>query len=173
MSIADKVIYAAFDSDEAFQQMLPKVIREYLEITAIEFSELAGIPHSTLYKLMSGNREPNMRTLRQIVKTIRTLEGEHKGEFIAVIASRPVLDNITETKRKIGDQLCTIREYSATSMEEAIIAAVRAEQDGAKGLVCAPIVSPTIEKIIQIPVSTIMPKNSLIDAIENVARKIK
>jgi len=113
------------------------------------------------------------RTLRQIVKTIRTIEGSDKGDFIAVIAARPVLDNISESKRKIGGTLCTIREYSATTMEEAIIAAVRAEREGAKALVCAPIVSPTIEKIIRIPVATIMPKNSVIEAIEAVARKIE
>lgn len=95
-----------------------------------------------------------------------------KRKFIAVIAARPVLDNIRETKKKIGGNLCTIREYSATSIEEAIIAAVRAEQEGARALVCAPIVSPTVEKILSIPVATIMPRNSLIEAIERVSRKI-
>jgi predicted transcriptional regulator len=122
---------------------------------------------------MSGNREPNLRTIRQIVKTIRQIEGKEKSDFIAVIAARPVLDNIMETKKKIAGRLCTIREYSATTMEEAIIGAVRAEREGAIALVCAPIVSPTVEKIIRIPVSTIMPRNSLIEAIENVAHKIE
>jgi predicted transcriptional regulator len=84
-----------------------------------------------------------------------------------------VLDNIVETKKKIAGRLVTIREYSATSMEEAIIAAVNAERDGAKALVCAPIVSPTIEKIINIPVTTIIPKDSLIDAIELALKKIE
>ena len=137
-----------------------------------EFAVEAGVPASTLYKIMSGKREPNVKTLRQIIKTIKRLEGSEKGEFIAVIAARPVLDNISETKKKICGNLCTIREYSATSMEEAIIAAVRAEREGAKALVCAPIVSPTVEKILRIPVATIMPKNSLFEAIELVARKI-
>ncbi|MBP2030197.1 putative transcriptional regulator [Methanohalophilus levihalophilus] len=173
MSTSNKVIEAAFESDEAFQQTLLKVIKEDLGLTAIEFSEHSGIPPSTLYKLMSGNREPNLRTIRQIVKTIRKIEGQEKGDFIAVIAARPVLDNINETKKKICGNLCTIREYSATTMEEAIIAAVRAEREGAKALVCAPIVSPTVEKILRIPVSTIMPKNSLVEAIENVARKVE
>ena len=173
MSIADKVIESAFESDEAFQHTLLKVIKEDLGLTAIEFSEHSSIPPSTLYKLMSGNREPNLRTMRQIVKTIKKLEGYEGGEFIAVIASRPVLDNIKETKRKVHGNLCTIREYAATSMEEAIIAAVRAEREGARALVCAPIVSPTVEKIIKIPVSTIMPKDSLLEAIENVARKME
>ena len=172
MNAADKVIDAVFESDETFREVISKVIKEDLGLTAVEFAERAEIPQSTLYKIMSGKREPNMKTLRQIVRTIKKIEGTEKGEFIAVIAARPVLDNISETKRKICGTLCTIREYSATSMEEAIIAAVRAERDGAKALVCAPIVSPTVEKILRIPVATIMPKNSLIEAIEVVAKKI-
>jgi predicted transcriptional regulator len=56
-------------------------------------------------------------------------------------------------------------------MEEAIVAAVRAEREGARAVVCAPIVSTTVEKILRIPVATIMPKNSLLDAIETAARK--
>jgi predicted transcriptional regulator len=58
-------------------------------------------------------------------------------------------------------------------MEEAIIAAVNAERDGAKALVCAPIVSPTVEKILNIPVTTIIPKSSLIEAIELALRKME
>ncbi|WP_406656479.1 helix-turn-helix domain-containing protein [Methanolobus sp. ZRKC2] len=172
MNAADKVIDAVFESDETFREVISKVIKEDLGLTAVEFAEKAEIPQSTLYKVMSGKREPNMKTLRQIVRTIKKIEGTEKGEFIAVIAARPVLDNISETKRKICGTLCTIREYSATSMEEAIIAAVRAERDGAKALVCAPIVSPTVEKILRIPVATIMPKNSLIEAVEIVSKKI-
>jgi predicted transcriptional regulator len=172
MNAADKITDAVFESDERLREVLSKVIKDELGLTALEFAEKADIPQSTLYKIMSGKREPNMKTLRQIVKTIKRIEGSEKGNFIAVIAARPVLDNINETKRKICGNLCTIREYSATSMEEAIIAAVRAERDGAKALVCAPIVSPTVEKILRIPVATIMPRDSLIEAIELVAKKI-
>lgn len=172
MSAAEKIIDAVFESDEDFRKILAIAIKEELNMNMAEFAEQADIPASTLYKIMSGKREPNVKTLRQIIKTVRRLEGFEKGEFIAVIAARPVLDNISETKRKICGNLCTIREYSATSMEEAIIAAVRAERDGAKALVCAPIVSPTVEKILRIPVATIMPKNSLLEAIELVAKKI-
>ncbi|KXS44648.1 MAG: transcriptional regulator, XRE family [Methanolobus sp. T82-4] len=172
MNAADKVIDAVFESDENFREVLSKAIKEDLGLTAVEFADRADIPQSTLYKIMSGKREPNMKTLRQIVRTIKMIEGSEKGDFIAVIAARPVLDSMSETKRKIGDTLYTIREYSATSMEEAIIAAIRAERDGAKALVCAPIVSPTVEKILRIPVATIMPKNSLMEAIEIASQKL-
>ena len=172
MNAADKVIDAVFESDEKFRELLSKAIKEDLGLTAVEFADRADIPQSTLYKIMSGKREPNMKTLRQIVRTIKMIEGSEKGDFIAVIAARPVLDSMSETKRKIGDTLYTIREYSATSMEEAIIAAIRAERDGAKALVCAPIVSPTVEKILRIPVATIMPKGSLLEAIEIASQKL-
>ena len=141
-------------------------------MSAAEFSETSGIPPSTIYKLLSGHREPNIKTLRQIVRVLRKMEGTEKSDFIAVIAARPVLDYITEKKLKVGDRLLTIREYSATSMEEAIIAAIRAERDGAKAVVCAPIVSTTVEKVLRIPVATIMPRDSLIEAIELAAKKM-
>jgi len=169
---SEDLIRAAVESDEAFIKEFHRIIKEELHLTASEFSERSGIPASTIYKLLSGHREPNIKTLRQIVSVLRKMEGTVKHDFIAVIAARPVLDYITEKKLKVGGRLLTIREYSATSMEEAIIAAVKAERDGAKALVCAPIVSTTVEKILRIPVTSIMPKDSLIEAIELAAKKM-
>ncbi|HEY9246456.1 MAG TPA: helix-turn-helix domain-containing protein [Candidatus Methanoperedens sp.] len=175
----DELIRAAVESNEAFIREFARIIKDELHITAVEFGEKSGIPSSTIYKMLSGDREPNIKTLRQIVSFLRKLEGKEKPQgngksgFIAVIAARPVLDIITEKKLKVKDRLLTIREYSATSMEEAIIAAIKAERDGAKAVVCAPIVSPTIEKILQIPVATIIPRDSIFEAIELAARKME
>ncbi|MCL2863056.1 MAG: helix-turn-helix domain-containing protein [Methanimicrococcus sp.] len=171
MHISDRLIKAAFESDENFQIVLHRVIKEDLNMNAVDFSKEAGIPHSTLYKILSGNRAPNIKTLRQIVNTVKKHE-KPTEEFIAVIAARMVLDTITETKRKIGGRLITVKEYSANSMEEAIIVSIRAEREGAKALVCAPIVSHTVEKIVSIPVTTIMPKESITEAIEIAMRKV-
>ncbi len=168
----DDLIRAAVESDEAFMRELGRTIKEDIHMTAAEFSEMSGISASTLYKLLSGSREPNIKTLRQIVRALRRMEKTEKHEFIAVIAARPVLDYITEKKLKVQGRLLTVREYSATSMEDAIVAAIRAERDGAKALVCAPIVSPTVEKVLRIPVTTIMPRDSLIAAIELAAKKM-
>lgn len=162
---------AAFQSDEALRETLREVLDD-LGYSAREFCRASGIPQSTLYKILSGHREPNITTLRQVVKTIKQLEGS-EGNFIAIIAARPVLDKISEKKMKIGDKMLTLREYSATNIEEAMIAAIRAERDGAAALVCAPIVSPTVEKILSIPVATIIPRDSVIRAIEVAARKIE
>ncbi|HEY9246332.1 MAG TPA: helix-turn-helix domain-containing protein [Candidatus Methanoperedens sp.] len=172
MTATEDLIKAAVESDEAFIKEFGRILKEEQRMTAAEFSEKSGIPASTIYKLLSGHREPNIKTLRQIVAALRKMEGTEKTEFIAVIAARPVLDYITEKKLKIRGRLLTIREYSATSMEEAIIAAIRAERDGAKAVVCAPIVSTTVEKVLRIPVATIMPRDSLMEAIELAARKM-
>lgn len=171
MTHADVVMRAAFQSDEALRDALKEVLSE-MAISAREFSRRSQIPQSTLYKILSGHREPNITTLRQIVKTIRQMEGP-EGAFIAIIAARTVLDKIEEKKMRIGDKILVLREYSATNIEEAIIAAIRAERDGAAALVCAPIVSPTVEKLLTIPVATIIPRESVIRAIEVAAKKIE
>ena len=75
---------AAFQSDENLREALKEVLGE-LGLSAREFSKASDIPQSTLYKILSGHREPNITTLRQIVKTIRQLEGS-EGNFIAIIA---------------------------------------------------------------------------------------
>ncbi len=170
--IADYLIKAAVESNEAFIKEFARILKDELHMTATEFSEKSGIPASTVHKILSGHREPNIKTFRQIVSVLKKQEGKEKTGFIAVIAARPVLDLITEKKLKVKDRLFTIREYSAVSMEEAIIAAIKAERDGAKAVVCAPIVSTTIEKVLQIPVVTIMPRDSLFEAIDLAARKM-
>ncbi len=107
---ADDLIKAAVESDEAFIKELARIIKDELRITASEFSEKSGIPASTIYKLLSGHREPNIKTLRQIVSVLRKLEVKldinEKSGFIAVIAARPVLDLITEKKLKVRDRRC-------------------------------------------------------------------
>jgi predicted transcriptional regulator len=56
-------------------------------------------------------------------------------------------------------------------MEDAIVAAVMAEKDGALAIVCAPIVAPTIQKILTVPVSIVIPRDSILKAIEVAAQK--
>ena len=56
-------------------------------------------------------------------------------------------------------------------MEDAIVAAVMAEKDGALAIVCAPIVAPTIQKILTIPVSIVIPRESILRAIEVAVQK--
>ncbi|MFA6225938.1 MAG: hypothetical protein WC620_07155 [Methanoregula sp.] len=64
-----------------------------------------------------------------------------------------------------------VREYPVHTMEDAIVAAVRAERESAIAIVCAPIVSSVIEQIVRVPVATIIPKESVQAAIELAAKK--
>lgn len=170
MTLADELFYAMLENDETFREKLRLTLKQ-LRINVVDFCGKAGISKSTMYKILSEKREPNLKTIRTIFKTIKKLEGGDKEKFVAVIAARPVLNEIIEKRLKIDDKEIIIREYPSNSMEEALISAVKAERDGASALVCAPIVSPTVEKILRIPVATIMPKSCLLEAIELAAHK--
>jgi predicted transcriptional regulator len=171
MGVADRLVSEVFRSNEEISSLLKRTIKQELGMTVAEFSERAKIPASTLYKILSGERDPKMETFRRIVCTIREIEGVKQRGFIAVIVSRGILDNIEMRDVTFGDKRRTLKEYAVTNMEDAIIAGVQAEKDGAAALVCAPICSPTIEKITNIPVATIRPRSSVIEAIKLAAKK--
>ncbi len=78
---------------------------------------------------------------------------------------------LEKTTVNTGKDTFDVKEYSVTSIEEVIIGAIKAERDGASALVCAPIVSPTVEKIVNIPVATIKPSLSVARAVELAAKK--
>jgi predicted transcriptional regulator len=171
MTVASELIDSILESDDSFRETLKKILKVDLGMSIPEFSKKSGLSQSTIYKIISENREPNLRTLRQIIKAIRKIEGLKNEPFIAVVVARSVLNKIEERTIKLKGKSITIREYPANSMEETIISSIKAERDGAVAVVCAPIVSTTIEKILRIPVATIMPKDGLTDAIELAAKK--
>ena len=94
-----------------------------------------------------------------------------EGEFIGLIVARSVLETIEESTAEVGTRRIRVREYPVHTMEDAIIAAVRAEREGAVAVVCAPIVSSVIEQLVHIPVATIIPRESVQRAIELAAHK--
>jgi len=165
-----KLLRAASESDEAFTQTLRETLAS-LEITTKELAEKAGISSSTLYKIVNGERSPSLDILRKILLSVRVLEGRKEGNFIAVIAARHVLDEVVERSVSIEGRELRTREYPATTVEDAIVASVRAERDGATAIVCAPIVSSTVEKVVDIPIATILPRDSVTEAIRLAARK--
>lgn len=162
---------AALLLEEDFGKRLERLIKEELNVGIREFAREAGIPESTLYKIISGEREPNLKTLRRIASFIA--KKTRKGEgFIAVVASRPVLNMLVSYFVEVEGKKIPIREYSANSFEEAIVSAVRAEREGAKAIVCAPILSPTLEKIVSVPIVTIIPKEDLMNALKLAGKKV-
>jgi len=175
MGIADDVVAEIFRDDKDISVVLTGVIKQRLGISIGEFGERSGIPASTIYKILSGERDPNLRTFRKIIDTIKKIEGGYKDKkkkIIAVVGSRGVLDWIERDTIQVGEEILQIKEYGVAGIEEAIIAAIKAERDGASALVCAPIVSSTLEKVVNIPVATIKPRSSVTRAIESVAKKI-
>jgi predicted transcriptional regulator len=163
---------AAMESDERFRETLREVL-DSLGWTIQELSKKADVSPSTIYKITNEDRTPSLEVLRKILRAIREAEGLRAGEFIALIVTRRVLDEVIERSVQIGGETVKIREYPASTVEDAIVSAIRAERDGAVAVVCAPIVSPTIERILDIPIATIVPKDSVTEAIKLAARKSK
>ncbi len=167
-----KVIAGALRSDEAFKEALNGALEE-LGMTVQDLAKKAGVSPSTLYKITNENRSPSLGILRKIVNALREAEGLRAGRFIAVIAARHVLDEVEERSVPIGDGSVRVREYPASTVEDAIVAAIRAERDGAVAVVCAPIVSATVEKVVDLPIATIMPRDCVTEAIKLAAKKSK
>jgi predicted transcriptional regulator len=154
-----------------FQKALRNVLENELKMTVNEFSLATGISQSTMYKILEEKREPNLRTIRSIIKAIRYLSAPPDERFIAIIASHQVLRTISETV-KVGNRDILLREYPVATMEDAIISAVMAERDGALAVVCAPIIAPTIERILTIPVAPVIPTTSIYEAIGKIWKDI-
>lgn len=148
-----------------FQKALRHVLDDELGMTINEFCKSTGISPSTMYKILEEKREPNIRTVRMVIRAVKILTKSNNEKFIAVIASHQVLQTLEKTV-EIDGELVYLKEYPVSTVEDAIIAAVRAERDGALGLICAPIVAPTVERILTIPVSPVMPTSSVTLAIE-------
>ncbi len=171
MDPVDRLLRSAIISDEAFVTTLEEILKQEIRISVKEFSVQSGIGQSSLYKILHQKRSPNLSTLRSICRALRHYSHREEGEFIGVIAARPVLEGIVERITEVDGHPIRVREYPVQSVEDAIVAAVRAEREGAIGIVCAPIVSGPIEQLVSVPVATIVPRESMVLAIERAARK--
>jgi predicted transcriptional regulator len=167
----DRIMRSALISDEEFVTTLNELLHHDLRISVRELSEKSGIAQSSLYKILHGKRSPNLSTLRAIINALRQLYLTPEGRFIGLIVSRSVLDTIEEKTAEVDAKRVRVREYPVHTMEDAIVAAVRAEREGAVAIVCAPILSSVVEQLVRIPVATIIPRDSVQRAIELAARK--
>ncbi|AEH06998.1 helix-turn-helix domain-containing protein [Methanothermococcus okinawensis] len=149
-----------------------KILLE-LNIPLKEFSEISGIPYSTLYKIVQG-RDFRVSTLKKIIDTIKEFEkGKDEIDKIAVIAARPSLNKIKTKIYSVNGKDYLLKEYPANSLEECITASIQAEREGVKAIICAPIVSSSIEKVVRVPVAVVIPeKDAFMNALEIVANKI-
>lgn len=166
MSVSD-LINGMLKQEGGFQKALKTVLDEELKMTINEFSRLSGISQSTMYKILEDKREPNLRTVRNIIKAVKALSDPASEDFIAIIASHQVTKTLPKSINSDGREIF-LQEYPVSTVEDAIVAAVKAERDGALAVVCAPIVTPTVERILSIPVSPVIPQTSLMRAVERV-----
>jgi predicted transcriptional regulator len=135
-----------------------------------ELAERADIPAATIYKITSGERDPRFSTVKAIVNAIDPME----KDFIAIIAAKFLLDEVESMKLTIRGNVVKVRGYTANTMEECIIAAVRAEKEGAKGIICAPILASIIERIVDVPVVIMKPRReTILEAIDSIAQRIE
>ena len=159
-------------SKRIFEADFAAALSEELErrnMTVKDLADQTGIPASTLYKVSMGERDPRLSTVKKIVSV---LEPE-RHRFIAVIAAKFLLDSFETREVEWEGQKFAVRGYSAHSLDECIVAAARAEKDGASGIVCAPILASIVEKIVDVPVGMLRPELSCVDeAIGAVLKKI-
>lgn len=167
----DDLVTGMLREEGGFQIALRNILEDEMHMSLNEFCQASGVSQSTLYKVMEGVREPNLRTVRQVIKALKMLNKTDDSRFIAIIAASTALENVPGSLIINGHRI-NVHQYPVATLEDAIIAAVRAERDGALGLVCAPIVAPTVEKILSIPVSRVIPTSSVQVAIERLTENL-
>ncbi|HJJ42418.1 MAG TPA: helix-turn-helix domain-containing protein [Methanocorpusculum sp.] len=134
-----------------------------------QLSELTGIAAVTLYKISSGERDPRLST----IKKISAVFTPYREKFIAVIAAKFLLDSIAGAEVTVKGRRYKIRGYSANSYEECLIASINAKDEGAAGIVCAPIISSVIEKLVDVPVAMMKPDmNGILVAVKSIEKRI-
>jgi len=166
MTVED-IISSMLREEGGFQKAFRNMLDDELDMSLSEFCSISGISQSTMYKLLEENREPNLRTIRQIIRALNTITKSGDDNFVAVIASSTFMESLPKTMT-LGGKKISVREYPISTVEDAIIAAVRAERDGALAIVCAPIIALTVKKILRIPVSPVMPLGSVLKALDDI-----
>ena len=167
MTVQD-LISSMLRDEGGFQTAFKEILDNELKMSLNEFCQVADISQSTMYKILEEQREPNLRTVRQIIKALNRMSSKNSERFIAIIASSRFMEGLPKSIESDLYGTVNIREYPVSTVEDAIIAAVRAERDNALGIVCAPIVANTVEKIISIKVYTVFPLDSVINILDSI-----
>jgi predicted transcriptional regulator len=156
-----------FRSD--FKTALEEELRRK-DISIKELARRAGVPVATIYKITSGERDPRFSTVKAIVNAL----DQREKDFIGVIAAKFLLDEVEGEKYTLGERPLKIRGYTANTMEECIISAVRAEKEGALGIICAPVLASIIERIVDVPVVIMKPRPAtILEAIDSITKRLE
>ncbi len=172
MGAVHKLMRAMLDDADAFPSTLRAVLKEDLQVSVVEFAEASGIPQPTIYKLLSGEHEPNLRTVRLCVRAIVALEGGRANGFVAVVAPPSTLARL-DPDRIAKETGTPVKEYSAATVEDAIVAGVWAEREGAVAVVAGPLEAPFLRRAITIDVHSPDPHEGLEAVVRRAAEGAK
>ena len=84
-----------------FETDFKTALKEEMELQRMSvrrLSELTDIPAVTLYKILTGERDPRLSTVKRIVEVF----SPNYGKFIAVIAVKFLLDDVEGTRISCG-----------------------------------------------------------------------
>ena len=170
--ICAELLSAAMVSNETFINKL-KITMRQMGISSRALSAGSGVPLSTINKIISRGRDLRLSTLRDILQYLRSLGVPEADITIGVIAARPSLDKISKHQIMAKGKKVIIKEYPASSIEDVIINAIRAERAKVDGIVCASIVAQVIEKFVRVPIMAVMVEESnLLDSVSLLVDKI-
>jgi predicted transcriptional regulator len=160
MNAVHKLMRAILEDADAFPAALRTVLKDDLKVSVVDFAEASGIPQPTIYKLLSGEHEPNLRTVRLCVRAIMKLEGQRVGGFVAIVAPPATLSRLPLDRLK-RDCASPLREYPAATVEDSIVSGVWAERDGALAIVAGALEAGYLRRAVTIDVHTADPNEAL------------
>ncbi len=172
MHALHKLMRALLEDADAFPAALRAILREDLQVSVAEFAQVSGIPQPTLYKILSGEHEPNLRTVRLCVRAIIALEGTNERGFVAVVAPAATLGRI-DVGSAAGEVAVRLKEYPAASVEDAIVAGVWAEREGALAIVTGPLEASYLRRLTTLAVISPEPDEPFAAAVRRAASAVR
>ncbi len=172
MHAIHKLMRALLEDADAFPAALRVILKEDLKVSVAEFAQVSGIPQPTIYKLLSGEHEPNLRTVRLCVRAIIALEGSQARGFIAVVAPPSTLGRLD--REAVGREFAVpVKEFPSATVEDAIVAGVWAEREGALAIVSGPLEANYLRSVTTLDVLTPEPDEALEAVVRRAAENVR
>ena len=116
MTVQD-LISSMLRDEGGFQTAFKEILDNELKMSLNEFCQVADISQSTMYKILEERREPNLRTIRQIIKAINRINRRDSEKFVAVIASPRFMEGLPRSLETgaSGPSISSIRSPSAST----------------------------------------------------------
>ena len=92
MTVPD-LIAGMLREEGGFQKALRDILDDELRMSLNEFCQISGISQSTMYKLLEDKREPNLRTVRQVIKALKVRKNltviTNSSEIVCELCDKP------------------------------------------------------------------------------------